>query len=159
MELALHKLEIKKAAKDDWNSILKLLEEADLTTWFTGSESYKNFYIVKDPNDKTMICCFAIELENEIGILKSFAIKKEFRGKGTGKYIVDKYILELAKSLKIKKLFAASMEAPIFWRKTVFNEIKIQDVDNKFFLNYLNNFKDKIENYFEQTALFCLELI
>ena len=122
-ELLQDNLKIEPAAEKDWLEILKLLEENDLTFWFTGNESSKNFYIGKDPENKRIICCFSIEFENTIGILKSFAISKELHGKGIGKHIVNNNLERLGQQLGIKKLYAASIEAPQFWAKTIFKEI------------------------------------
>ena len=157
IELTLDQLKIGKASQNDWGPILKLLEETDLTSWFTGNESYKNFYTVKEPELKKIICCFAIEHENNVGILKSFAIAKKIQGKGYGKLIANKSP-EIAKELSIKKLYAASKEAPNFWIKTIFKEIKYGEIEDSYFLKYLNCFKDKVENYFEKTHYFLIQL-
>ena len=42
------KLVLEKANTNNWSSILTLLSEADLTSWFTGNESPDNFYIIKN---------------------------------------------------------------------------------------------------------------
>ena len=157
-QLTLEQLKIEKATHKDWKSILDLMEKTDLAFWFTGNESYNNFFVVKDNQKKEIICTFSIEHENKIGVLKSFATKIELQGKGIGKHIVNSEIRELAKNLGIEKLYAASIEAPKFWQKTILKEIKFQDIKDQYFLDYLDNFKDKVENYFEKTHYFLLEL-
>lgn len=156
-QLTLAELKIKKATQNDWQETLKLLEDVGLTFWFTGGENYKTFYIVSDPETKKIICCFSIVCENDIGILKSFAIKKDLQGRGIGKYIANK-TPEVAKSQGIKKLYAASKEAPQFWQKTVFKELTINEVKDNFFLDYLNGLKDRINDYYQCTHFFLKEI-
>lgn len=146
-------------AKDtDWNEILNLLEETDLTIWFTGKESSKDFFIVRDPDTRRLICCFSIIKEDDLGILKSFAVRKELQGKGIGKYITLK-MFEVNKKFGIKKLFAAS-EDPVykFWLKNNFKEIKYSEIEERFFYNYVDPFKNKIKNYFDFAHFLLFEL-
>ena len=151
-------LKIEPAIEKDWLEILQLLEENDLTFWFTGNVSSENFYIAKDPKNKKIICCFSIEFEDTIGILKSFAISKGLQGKGIGKHIVNNNLERLSQRLGIKKLYAASIEAPEFWAKTIFKEIKRSEIKDDYFFKYLDNFCDKVSNYFEKTHYFLLTL-
>ena len=162
MHQTLSNIKFEKANQKDWDSILKLLEETNLTFWFTGNENYSQFYIVKvrDPNNKNMICCFAIEYENKTGILKSFAVSKDLQGTGIGKFIVNNKIKDISKGLGIFQLYAASQEAPGFWQKTIFKEIKFSEIKDSFFLEYLKKscFKIKSGNYYEMTRYFLLYL-
>jgi N-acetylglutamate synthase-like GNAT family acetyltransferase len=157
-EITLQDLKIEKATPKDWKSILDLMNKTDLAFWFTGNESHDNFFVVKDNMKGGIICAFAIEHENKCGILKSFATKIELQGKGIGKYIVNSKITDLIKSLGISRLYAASIEAPGFWQKTIFKEVKLEDIEDKYFLQYLNKFKDIVPNYYEQTHYFFLEI-
>ena len=152
-QLILNNLKIEKAKEEDWGNILKLLDETSLTFWFTGNESFNNFYIVKEPQNNNLICTFAIECENEIGVLKSFAIPKGLQGKGIGKYLANKTPL-VAKELGIKKLYAVSQEAPEFWQKTKFREIKLEDAKDNYFINYLSLFCHRIPDYYNKTHYF-----
>ena len=158
IQLTLEQLKIEKATHKDWKSILDLMRKTDLAFWFTGNESYDNFFVVKDNPTEEIICTFSIEYEAKIGILKSFATKIELQGKGIGKYIVNSKMKELAKSLGIERLYAASIEAPQFWAKTIFQEIKRSEIKDDYFFKYLNNFCDKVLNYFEKTHYFLLEV-
>ncbi len=115
-------LKIEKACQSDWESVLQILKETGLKTYFSGNEHYNTFYIVKELETKQIICCFSIDYEDTVGILKSFAIEKNLHGKGLGKKVVNK-IPEIAKRIGLKKLYATSWEAPDFWRKTDLKEI------------------------------------
>ena len=132
-ELLLDDLKIKKANKEDWNEILNLLKEVNLIDRILGNGHYKSFYVVKDT--KQIICCFAIFHEINIGILKSFGIKKEYQGQGIGKKIINK-LPELMKNLGLNKLYAASWEAPGFWGKAGFKEINFTESHDNYFLQY-----------------------
>lgn len=133
---------IEKAKETDWNSILNLLNETNLTHWFFGNENYKNFYVVQDKDSKSLICCFAIDTKENTGILKSFAVKKDLQGKGIGKFIVNQ-LPDIMTNLNIDKLYACSSEAPDFWKKTIFNEINTSSVNSNFYLKYLKDLETR----------------
>lgn len=150
---------IEHATKEDWNEILKLLEETNLTFWMTGTENYNDFYVVKDPLANNLICCFAIIHKNNIGILKSFGVRKEKQGKGIGKQIANE-IPGICKKLGINKLYAACEEPQNnFWGKTFLKEIKYNEAKDDLFLNYTSIFIDKVPNYFEIEHFFLWETI
>ena len=146
-------LTIEKANSKSLSVVKELLKESGLIFWISNDETYKNFYTITDK--RNIIGCFAIDYENTTGILKSFAIKKDLQGKGIGKKIVS-MIPELCKSLKIKDLYAASKEAPDFWRKTLFEEIDLPKVTNDYYLKYSEYLKNKLPEVFDQTKIFYL---
>lgn len=127
-------IKIEKAGQKDWEHILQLLSETGLKNYFSGSESYNTFFVVRDNNK--LICCFSLDIENKIAILKSFAIKQDLQGKGVGKLITNQ-IPQLAKKTGIKRIYASSWESPGFWRKTPFKEINSKDSKDQYFLNYV----------------------
>lgn len=155
-KLTIENISIEKANDSDWDLILKLLEETRLTFWFSGNESYKNFYIVRDKSAGSFACCFAIDTEEKTGILKSFAIRKDLQGKGFGKNIVSR-LSDIMKKTGLNKLYACSYEAPDFWRKTIFSEININSVKDNFYLNYVNNLKTYHSQYYPEIVHFLLE--
>ncbi len=146
-------MNFEKATENNWQDILNLLSSAAPIENFTSLESYKNFFIVKDQGN--IICCFAIDYENDIGILKSFAISKELQGKGVGKLIANKTD-EVAKVLNVKKLYATSWEAPNFWKKTNFKEISEAEGKDKFFIIYLNSLKTRYPQFVDEMKHFLL---
>ncbi|OGI18741.1 MAG: hypothetical protein A3B68_03620 [Candidatus Melainabacteria bacterium RIFCSPHIGHO2_02_FULL_34_12] len=136
MQTVLEKLKIKKASSHDWSEILDLMKETGRTVFFAGSESYEKFYLVRDPDTNKILCSFAIESEDEIAVLKFFGVRKSLQKNGVGKYVANK-TCELMKKNGIKRFYASTWEAPEFWRKTLFKEIKISEIKDKYFLNYL----------------------
>ena len=95
MVITLSKLKVEKAQEKDWIQILEILEEVKLTIWFSGEENYNNFYYVINSETNKMVGCFAIYIEGEVGILKSFATNKNLQGRGIGKYIVNEIIHQI----------------------------------------------------------------
>ena len=149
-------LKIEKALEKDWTLILALLEEVGLTFWFTGSENYKDYYIVRNPERTKINCCFAITKDNDTGILKSVAVSKDLQSKGIGKYLVSK-VPEYCKKLGIKKIYAAT-DIPEFWRKTFLTQINYNEIKDPFFLNYLSPYINKIPDYFKIANFFTSEI-
>lgn len=154
--ISLSNLEIEKAHNADWELILELLVETNLTQWFTGKERCEDFYLVKNKDLKELIACFAIACENSIGILKSFAVKNNMQKKGIGKFVLSK-VPDFAKKLGVKRLYAISDIAG-FWRKTYFTEIKYSDIKDQMVLEYLNPYIKRIENYFSIAHFFIYKV-
>jgi N-acetylglutamate synthase-like GNAT family acetyltransferase len=155
-ELLQDKLKIEKAKKEDWDEILILLEETNLIDRVSGNGNYENFYSVKI-QDK-IICCFAIFYKDNIGILKSFGIKKDLQGQGIGKKIVNK-LPELIKSIGLNKLYAASWEAPEFWEKAGFQEINFNESKDDYFLKYSDYLEKNYPQFAKTRKYFILRLI
>ena len=157
-------LKINKASKDDWETIVEILNESQMTFWFTGGEDYKIYYTVTDESLKQTIGCFAFDINETTGILRSFTLRKNTRGKGIGKHIVSSFIPKIAKELRLKKLFLLSdtqepyVSCP-FWEKTIFKKIKINDVKDKFFKAYLDLDEVKFPDFVETRVAFCLDIV
>ncbi len=137
---------IEKANKNDWGMIVSILEETGLIDRISGNGNHENFYTVKNEG---IVSCFAIFHKDKVGILKSFGVKKEYQGKGLGKLIVSK-LPGLISKIGLSTLYAASWEAPDFWKKAGFKEIKFDESKDDYFLKYADyleknypQFKDK----------------
>ena len=154
-ETFLENLQIEKASVNDWKLILDLLEETELKSCLTGDENYKNFYVIKSKDYKTLICCFCIDDEGEVGILKSFAISKRLQGKGIGKSVANN-TSSIAKELGIKRLYAVSWEAPDFWEKTKFKEIKKDTSKDNFFIKYTDDLEKNFPQFSKRRVHFLL---
>ena len=157
MKTSSNNLTINKAKEEDWKEILDLLEEANLIDRISGNGTFNSFFTIRD-TDKRIISCFAINQDNDIGILKSFAVRKNLRGLGIGKNIVER-ISVLAKDIGLKKLYAASWEAPGFWIKTSFKEINPFDSSDKFFTKYRNYLEKNYIQFADTRKYFLLTLI
>ena len=148
-------LKIERANKENLDEIMGLLKEANLLDYTPNNENYKSFYLIK--SDKNIICCFALDTESDIALLKSFGIKKELRGKGIGKSIVNK-LPKLGKKLGLKKIYAVSWEAPEFWEKVGFDEINPTDSKDNYFLSYVDYLEKKFPQYTNSRKHFVLGL-
>ncbi len=157
IELLQDNFKIEKAKKEDWNEILILLEETNLIDRILGNGNHKNFYIVKAIDTKKIICCFAIFHKDNIGILKSFGIKKELQGQGIGKKIANK-LPELIKSVGLNKLYAASWEAPDFWEKAGFEELDFNASNDCYFLEYADYLEKNYPQFLDNRKYFVLNL-
>ncbi len=148
-------LKTEKASQKDWLNILDILKGAGLKGYMSGKETYKSFYTVKDSSKNKIIGCFAISIKNSIGIVKSFAIKKNLQGKGLGKVIANS-LINTAKELNLKTLYASSWEAPEFWIKTNFKETSSRKINDSFFLNYINSLEKDFPDLFKSIKHFIL---
>lgn len=131
-------LEINKATENDWNEILEILNETKLSYWFTGGESHHKFFIVRIKDSNEAVCCFQIAKENDVGILRSFAVRVKLQKSGIGRYIVDNLLPKIAKSLNLKRLYArgndvGDFKTNGFWKKTIFQHIENSKIKDKFF--------------------------
>ena len=152
-ELLPEELKFEKASKKDLNEIVSLLKDANLFDYIPKNENFESFFVVK--SNKNIICCFTLDIENDIAILKSYAIKNELRGKGIGKNIASK-LPELGKTLKLKKIYAASWEAPEFWKKAGFNEINHLNSKDSHFLNYASYLEKHFPQFTKDRKYFVL---
>jgi len=148
-------LKIEKAKEENWEEILELLQETGLKAYMTGKENHKSFYIAEEFKTRKLVGCFAIDSKDTSGILKSFAIKKDFQRKGVGKAITSK-ILALAREIGLKQLYASSWESPGFWAKTKFKEINENETNDKYFLEYVNYLEENFSQYTPQRKHFLL---
>lgn len=153
--LKISEFKVEKAKEADWDSIVNILKENNIYFWLSESDSYESFCIVK--YESQIIACFAIDFEENVGILKSFAVKKKLHGKGIGKHIVN-LIPRLCKNLGIQILYAASSEAPDFWRKTIFREIPTNKIQEPKSIKYLEYIKNKLPDEFDNTYFFKLKI-
>ena len=154
----LNNFKAEKAKQTDWKEILNLLEESNLIDRISGNGSFESFFIIKSVTDNKIISCFAINRKNDVGILKSFAVSKNLRGLGIGKNIVER-IPTLGKELGLKKLYAASWEAPGFWTKTSFKEINPFEETEYFFTEYRDYLEKNYPQFAETRRYFLLFLV
>ncbi len=162
-QLSENKLVTRRASKDDWSSILALLEETRLSFWFTGEENYKNFFVVIDTEINETINCFAIYIEDKVGILKQFAVSKKLQGKGVGKYIANVIIPKAAKEIDLEELYLqGGNKEPFtsihFWKRTAFKHIDKDEIKNSFIKNYIVNLEKNLPEHFFREATFYIKI-
>lgn len=144
---------IQKAKESDWQNILVLLGEAGLREYLPNENFNENFYVLYE--GENLVCTFVVDFENDIGVLKSFAVSKSVQGKGIGKKVANKMDF-VAKDFKLSKLYATSWEAPEFWKKTIFKEINEDEASDIYFIKYVKDIKDRFPQYSPEMKHFLL---
>ena len=158
-EPSFNRLKSHKAAKSDWKEILKLLDETKLSYWFSGNENHKNFYVVKNQSSKKIIGCFAIYSKGKIGILKSFAVRKNTQNKGLGKYIIDNILPIAGKQLGLKKIYGSSYKSAGFWgSRSHIKEVDPLKIKDKYFLEYISYLNKNYPHYTKKNKHFLLRI-
>lgn len=159
--LTLELLNVDVCNQDDWTEVISLLEETKLNIWLTGKEKYQEFYTVKDPDTKKVICCFTFTQKGPTGILKNFAVSKSCQGKGIGTYIANNLVPKVAKERGISNLYLMGNDRPPFtsihfWRKTNFKHIKTNDIKDNYFKEYVDylikNYSDAV--FYKESAFY-----
>ena len=162
-QLSVTNLISRRASEDDWKSILVLLEETELSFWFSGEENYKNFFVVIDTKTNEIVSCFAIYTEGKIGILKQFAVSEKLQGKGIGKYIANEIIPKVAKEIELKELYLqGGNKKPFtsvhFWKKTVFKHIDKDEIKDSFAKDYIVHLEKNFPEHFFREATFYIKI-
>ena len=114
-----------QAETSDLISIKNLLQKLDLV--HQEIEKYIEDFIVLKTGNK-LIGCAGLEIYDEIGLLRSVAIDRDFQGKGLGKKLV-KEILKYADKKEIVDLYLLTNSAEKFFEKHGFNIVSRTDVD------------------------------
>ena len=107
------------AAKSDLNNIQAILKEENLP--YQDCESHLNNFIVLELDDD-IIGIAGVELYDDIGLLRSVAIKNKHKGKGLGAEIYTK-IKEHAFQKGVKELYLLTVTAVQYFEKQGFVKI------------------------------------
>lgn len=149
-------INIQKAKENDWRQILNLLEESGLREYLPDEKFNANFFVLYDEDDN-LICTFTVDFQNDVGVLKSFAVSKIVQGKGIGKKVANE-MDKIVKGLGLRKLYASSWEAPEFWKKTIFKEIDKNENSDLYFKDYKDSIDKRFPEYTESTKHFLLQI-
>jgi amino-acid N-acetyltransferase len=127
-------MNLRNAKVGDAKTIFSLINEyaeQDKMLFRSMSDIYENirsFHLAE--NEGTVVGCCALQIIwSELAEIKSLAIDKNFLGRGIGMALV-KYVLEQAKELGIKKVFALTLE-PEFFVKAGFETIEMEKLPMK----------------------------
>lgn len=127
-------MDIRKAEVEDVKSIYKLLEyfsNKELLLPRSFAELYDNLrdYIVAEEDGEIIGCCALHPCWEELGEIKSLAIKESHQGKGISRKLVD-FCLKEAPQLGLKKIFVLTY-VPDFFKIFGFQEIPKDDLPHK----------------------------
>jgi len=112
--------QIFNATEEDLEQIKELLLETNLVI----EDVYKhieNFIIIRKHNG-SILACAGMEIYNEIGFLRSVAVKSNLQGKGIGSLLVES-VINKAKEKNIQTLFLLTETAEAFFSKFSFKTI------------------------------------
>ncbi len=91
-------------------------------------ENIRDFWLKE--KDGAIVGCVALHpMWEDLGEVKSFAIKEEYKGQGIGKALLDKCVID-ARELGLKKLFALTY-IPDYFRKYGFKELPKEKLPHK----------------------------
>ena len=130
----LTKLQIKKAVITDTKAIHTLVNQfANKDEMLPRSlneiyENIRDFYVCLE-NDKIIGVAALHILWEDLAEIRSVAVSQNYQGKGIGKKLVNKCLIE-AKTLGIKKVFALTYH-PGFFKELGFNDIDKNDLPQK----------------------------
>ena len=109
----------------------KLLDRSLLNIY----ENIRNFFVAECEGKVLGCCCLHICWE-DLGEIRSLAVKEENKGKGIGKELVEE-CLEEAKHLGLKKVFTLTY-VPDFFKKFSFENIGKEALPHKIWSDCIN---------------------
>jgi amino-acid N-acetyltransferase len=133
---------LRKAEINDIKNIQLLINEfADKGKMLHRSlnslfDNLRDFVVCYDENNKISGCGALHIAWYDLAEIKSLAVDKENRYKGIGKKIIN-YLLDEARVLKVKKVFALTYETE-FFIKLGFNKIDKSELPHKVWSDCIN---------------------
>ncbi len=109
---------IESFSKADLSLIKELLESHHLPVEDIDTSEI-SFSLIKEGPD--LLACAGVERFEELGLLRSVAVKAELKGKGIGSELIDAVLVQ-AKSQGIKTMYLLTETAASFFRKKEFTK-------------------------------------
>lgn len=116
----MNNIQLSFAQKEDEFDIKNLLFYYDLAVEDILIDNLKHFIIAKSEN--MIIGVIGIEIYNEIGLLRSFAVSPSFRLNGIGKRLFGNLVIYSYQN-KINKLYLFTKNSDVFFRKLGFQTL------------------------------------
>ena len=101
------------ARPQDETAIKQFLEANDLLHQDIKSADLKHFLLIRDGSE--MVGLVGLEIKADCALLRSLAVKKNYRNRGLATLLVDR-IEEYARTLKIRTLYLLTMTAEEFFK-------------------------------------------
>ncbi|MHA2294604.1 MAG: arsenic resistance N-acetyltransferase ArsN2 [Candidatus Hodarchaeales archaeon] len=121
--MTLESVEIHPALKQDMDKSKELLLSVNLP--LDGLEDqFENFLVLQSETD--IIGLVGLEIYGDVGLLRSFAVKPSYQGKGLGKKLLDK-LLEKSRELDLKEVFLLTDTAEEYFLKQGFTLVDRQE--------------------------------
>jgi amino-acid N-acetyltransferase len=99
--------------------LLKLLKQSELPTSDIRSETSIFFAAT---NQKEIIGCIGLEILGSIGLLRSLAVKGDYRGQGIAKLLTKK-VIESARSNNLETIYLLTTDVELFFEGIDFQKI------------------------------------
>ena len=117
-------MQIERATKDDWPSIVQLLQDGGLP--IDGLlEHLDTAFVAHDGTD--IVGCAALEVYADGALLRSVAVSPHVRGRGIGGQLIDAAIT-LAQSRGLSAVYLLTTTAPRYFPRLAFEAITRADV-------------------------------
>ena len=101
-------------------------------------ERIRDFTVLE--NKKSILACGALHIVwEDLGEIRSLAVKKRHQGKGYGREVVD-YLLREAAALKLNQVFVLTLEPEVF-KKYGFRKVRKERLPHKVWRDCLNCIK------------------
>lgn len=118
------KLVLKKINDSDLTIIKNILKSNHLVYKDIGDEGIEFFFAYED---SSFIGIIGLEKFDNLGLLRSMVINKEFRNKGYGKKVCEAFFKTVKKE-GINELYLLTYDAKDFFEKVGFKVVKRKDV-------------------------------
>ena len=94
-----------------------------------GVDGYVENFVIAENESGSWIGVAGVELYGESGLLRSVAVDRQFRGRGSGRILVNA-ILERARDKGIKTVYLLTEDADNYFKHLGFQIVDRKDVDD-----------------------------
>ncbi len=119
MKIDLDELEIRAARAEDLSEILRLLEECSLIT--DGVDDHVGTYVVARDHGE-LVSCGGSEAYQFAALIRSIAVRSDYRRQGLGRRMVREVIDRLA-SRGLREFYLLTIDAEPYFRRRGFKTI------------------------------------
>src|SRR5487761_97004 len=119
---------IERARPFDLERVSELLKSCELT--LAGIEDAELWFVRNEDVNKNLKGCVGLETHGKNGLLRSLAVRKEYRDSGTGSGLV-RHVIQVAKERKLDNLFLLTLTAKDYFPRFGFILVTRATVEEK----------------------------
>ncbi len=119
---------IERAEPLDFERVSELLKSCELT--LAGIEDAELWFVRNEEVNKNLKGCVGLETRGKNGLLRSLAVRKEYRDSGTGSGLV-RHVIQVAKERKLDNLFLLTLTAKDYFPRFGFVPVTRATVEEK----------------------------
>ncbi|HET6781401.1 MAG TPA: arsenic resistance N-acetyltransferase ArsN2 [bacterium] len=116
---------VRSATPDDFAGVERLLSDVDLTTAGV-SEHFDAFIVAED--DPVIVGCAGLETYGVRGLLRSVAVRADYRGATIGRQLVER-ALDHARESGVREIYLLTNTAAVYFTRLGFEPIERSQVD------------------------------